>query len=114
MIIVMNILEVLLVIVPALLGVAYVTVAERKTMASMQRRLGPVEWFGKSYLWDKLPNSGGPLKLLVPSNIWKDISGPINNWGKVTSQKICGKMDNRGSKSTVVKKYCWKRATSRW
>ena len=34
-------IEVLLVIVPALLGVAYVTVAERKTMASMQRRLGP-------------------------------------------------------------------------
>jgi len=104
MIIMMNILEVLLVIVPALLGVAYVTVAERKTMASMQRRLGPVERFGKSYLWDKLPNSGGPLKLLVPSNIWKDISGPINNWGKVTSQKICeNKMSYRGSKSTVVK-----------
>ena len=36
-----NILEVLLVVVPALLSVAYVTVAERKTMASMQRRLGP-------------------------------------------------------------------------
>jgi len=35
------ILEVVLVLVPALLGVAYVTVAERKTMASMQRRLGP-------------------------------------------------------------------------
>jgi NADH-ubiquinone oxidoreductase chain 1 len=35
------IIEVLLVIVPVLLGVAYVTVAERKTMASMQRRLGP-------------------------------------------------------------------------
>lgn len=34
-------LEVLLVIVPALLSVAYVTVAERKTMASMQRRVGP-------------------------------------------------------------------------
>ena len=34
-------IEVLLVIVPALLSVAYVTVAERKTMASMQRRLGP-------------------------------------------------------------------------
>src|SRR5579875_1602863 len=33
--------EVLLVIVPALLAIAYVTVAERKTMASMQRRLGP-------------------------------------------------------------------------
>src|SRR5205823_10187358 len=36
-----SILEVLLVLVPALLAVAYVTVAERKTMASMQRRLGP-------------------------------------------------------------------------
>ena len=36
-----SILEVLLVIVPVLLAVAYVTVAERKTMASMQRRLGP-------------------------------------------------------------------------
>src|SRR6266576_907730 len=36
-----SILEVILVNVPALLIVAYVTVAERKTMASMQRRLGP-------------------------------------------------------------------------
>ena len=36
-----SIIEVLLVIIPALLSVAYVTVAERKTMASMQRRLGP-------------------------------------------------------------------------
>ena len=36
-----SVVEVLLVIVPALLSVAYVTVAERKTMASMQRRLGP-------------------------------------------------------------------------
>lgn len=35
------IIEVLLVVVPALLTVAFVTVAERKTMASMQRRLGP-------------------------------------------------------------------------
>jgi NADH:ubiquinone oxidoreductase subunit H len=35
------IVEVLLVIVPALLSVAFVTIAERKTMASMQRRLGP-------------------------------------------------------------------------
>jgi len=34
-------IEVLLVVVPALLSVAYVTVAERKTMASMQRRIGP-------------------------------------------------------------------------
>ncbi len=36
-----SIVEVLLVTVPVLLTVAFVTVAERKTMASMQRRLGP-------------------------------------------------------------------------
>jgi NADH-ubiquinone oxidoreductase chain 1 len=36
-----SIIEVLLVMVPVLMTVAFVTVAERKTMASMQRRLGP-------------------------------------------------------------------------
>lgn len=36
-----SLLEVLLVTLPVLLTVAFVTVAERKTMASMQRRLGP-------------------------------------------------------------------------
>nr|YP_010480768.1 NADH dehydrogenase subunit 1 [Aspergillus leporis]UVN15579.1 NADH dehydrogenase subunit 1 [Aspergillus leporis] len=41
MIYLISILEGLLVIVPALLSVAFVTIAERKTMASMQRRLGP-------------------------------------------------------------------------
>jgi NADH-ubiquinone oxidoreductase chain 1 len=38
---IISILEGLLLIVPALLSVAFVTIAERKTMASMQRRLGP-------------------------------------------------------------------------
>jgi NADH:ubiquinone oxidoreductase subunit H len=36
-----SIIEVLLVTVPVLLTVSYVTVAERKTMTSLQRRLGP-------------------------------------------------------------------------
>lgn len=36
-----SILEVILVVIPVLLIVAFTTVAERKTMASMQRRLGP-------------------------------------------------------------------------
>lgn len=36
-----SVTEVLLVIVPTLLIVAFVTIAERKTMGSMQRRLGP-------------------------------------------------------------------------
>ena len=36
-----SIVEVILVVIPALLVVAFTTLAERKTMASMQRRLGP-------------------------------------------------------------------------
>ena len=36
-----SLLEVLCVTLPVLVTVAFVTVAERKTMASMQRRLGP-------------------------------------------------------------------------
>ena len=36
-----SILEVILLSIPVVLAVAYVTVAERKTMSSMQRRLGP-------------------------------------------------------------------------
>ena len=39
--VIISIIEVLVYTVPVLLTVAFVTVAERKTMASMQRRLGP-------------------------------------------------------------------------
>ena len=38
---IISVVESLLLIVPALLSVAFVTIAERKTMASMQRRVGP-------------------------------------------------------------------------
>jgi NADH-ubiquinone oxidoreductase chain 1 len=38
---IINILEIIFLILPALLTVAFVTIAERKTMASMQRRIGP-------------------------------------------------------------------------
>lgn len=38
---IISIIETLLVVLPALLTVAFVTLTERKTMASMQRRLGP-------------------------------------------------------------------------
>jgi len=38
---IISILEVIILIVPVLLTVAFITIAERKTMASMQRRLGP-------------------------------------------------------------------------
>jgi NADH-ubiquinone oxidoreductase chain 1 len=36
-----SILEILILTIPVLFTVAFVTIAERKTMASMQRRLGP-------------------------------------------------------------------------
>jgi NADH-ubiquinone oxidoreductase chain 1 len=36
-----SIIKVILLVLPSLIAIAYVTVAERKTMASMQRRLGP-------------------------------------------------------------------------
>lgn len=38
---ILPILEVIFVVLPSLIAVAFVTVAERKTMGSMQRRLGP-------------------------------------------------------------------------
>ena len=41
MLVLYNILEILIVFVPILMAVAFVTVAERKIMASMQRRCGP-------------------------------------------------------------------------
>lgn len=36
-----NFLEILIVVVPTLLSVAFMTIIERKVIASMQRRIGP-------------------------------------------------------------------------
>lgn len=58
---------------------------------------------GKRSYGDKLSNSGELLKLKVPSCSWKTVSGWSNYSGKVISLKICeNKMDNRGSKSTML------------
>jgi NADH-ubiquinone oxidoreductase chain 1 len=38
---IINLLEIIVLILPALLVIAFITIAERKTMASMQRRIGP-------------------------------------------------------------------------
>ena len=58
---IISIVEVLLLVVPVLLTVAFVTVAERKTMASMQRRLGPniIGYYGQ------LQAFADALKLLI-------------------------------------------------
>jgi NADH-ubiquinone oxidoreductase chain 1 len=78
--ILISIIEVILVMVPVLLAVAYVTVAERKTMASMQRRLGPnvVGYYGL------LQAFADALKLLLKeyvaptqSNITLFFLGPV-------------------------------------
>jgi len=80
MISIISIVEGLLVIVPALLTVAFVTISERKTMASMQRRLGPniVGYYGL------LQAFADALKLLLKeyisptqSNIILFFLGPI-------------------------------------
>jgi NADH-ubiquinone oxidoreductase chain 1 len=57
--------EILIVILPILLSVAYITIAERKTMASMQRRLGPnmVGYYGL------LQPFADALKLLIKEYI---------------------------------------------
>ena len=77
---IMSILEVLAVTVPVLLTVAFITIAERKTMASMQRRVGPnaVGWYGL------LQAFADALKLLLKeyvsptqANIFLFFLGPI-------------------------------------
>jgi len=50
-----KILEILIILVPVLMTVAFVTIAERKIMASMQRRCGP--------------NAVGIWGILQPSNV---------------------------------------------
>jgi len=99
-----SIIEVILVMLPVLIGVAFVTVAERKTMASMQRRLGPVIWFGKLNLWAKLSNSGDSLKLMVPNHRRNTVSGWINQSGMVISHKMIeSETGYRGSNSVICK-----------
>jgi NADH:ubiquinone oxidoreductase subunit H len=70
-----NLSDVLSIILPVLLSVAFMTIIERKQLAAHQRRVGPVKRFGKSFLWVKLPNSGDTLKTIVPSYSRKAISG---------------------------------------
>ena len=97
-----NLADVLSIILPVLLSVAFMTIIERKQLAAHQRRVGPVKWFGKSFLWEKLSNSGDTLKTIVPNYLWKVISGWNNHTCKVISYSMSeNKMGNRGSKSEL-------------
>ena len=98
--IIINLIDVLLVLLPVLLAVAFMTIIERKQLAAHQRRVGPVKCFGKTLLWVKLSNSGDTLKLMIPSYLRKIISGWSNYPGMVTSHKMNeNEMGYRGSKS---------------
>ena len=71
----LNLIDVLCVILPILLAVAFMTIIERKQLAAHQRRVGPVKLFGKLLLREKLSKSGEALKLVVPNYYRKVISG---------------------------------------
>jgi NADH dehydrogenase len=98
-----NLADVLSIILPVLLSVAFMTIIERKQLAAHQRRVGPVKWSGKSLIWEKLPNSGETLKFMIPSYNRKVISGWSNYSGMVTNHKMNeNEMGNRGSKSEFL------------
>ena len=111
--------DILVVILPMLLAVAFMTLLERKILASTQRRLRtgycwslwnlttirrcPALHIGNMFKWGKLPNSGELLKLIIPNYIWKFICGWTNHSGMVTSYKIDeNQMEYRGSKSAII------------
>ena len=59
------ILEILLIVVPLLISVAYFTLAERKVIASIQRRRGP----SVVGIWGLLQPLADGLKLLVKETV---------------------------------------------
>jgi len=63
---IINTIEVLILIIPVLMSVAFITIAERKTMASMQRRVGPniVGYYGL------LQAFADALKLLIKEYVY--------------------------------------------
>jgi len=98
-----NLADVLSIILPVLLSVAFMTIIERKQLAAHQRRVGPVKCYGKSLKWVKLSNSGDTLKTIVPNYLRKVIRGGTNDSGTVISYRMSeNEMGYRGSKSLCI------------
>ena len=66
-------LEILIIVVPLLVAVAYFTLAERKVIASMQRRRGP----NVVGMWGLLQPLADGLKLLIKETIFPSNSNVI-------------------------------------
>ena len=63
--------------------------------------LGKTQFLNKE--WEKLPNSGDTLKLIIPNYNRKVLSGQSNYLGMVKSYKMSeNEMGNRGSKSDML------------
>ena len=67
------VIEILIIIIPLLIAVAYFTLAERKVIASMQRRRGP----NVVGVWGLLQPLADGLKLLVKETILPSNSNVI-------------------------------------
>jgi len=70
-----SLIDVLTVLFPVLMAIAFMTILERKQLAAHQRRVGPAKRSGNSLRWEQLSNSGDALKLLIPNYSRKIISG---------------------------------------
>jgi NADH:ubiquinone oxidoreductase subunit H len=60
-----SLLEIIIIIIPILISIAYITIGERKIMGSMQRRIGP----NKIGLFGLLQPFADALKLIFKENI---------------------------------------------
>jgi NADH:ubiquinone oxidoreductase subunit 4 (subunit M) len=75
-----------------------------KIAAAPLHNWAPALCIGKTHKWVKLSNSGDFLKLMIPNNIRKSISGQNNYLDMVISHKMNeNEMEYRGSKSGIIK-----------
>ena len=80
-----NLLEVLIIIVPVLLGVAFMTIIERKQLAAMQRRVGP----NTVGAYGVLQPFADALKLILKENVIPSQSNKLIFYLAPVASLIC-------------------------